>query len=241
MQSKFKKSYPPVPPGKQLIFRWSRTRRRPYPMIVDATPELRQPRPVRARKPRPVRRRTVKARALQPLGGAQHPQVMALPAPSQHMPHPGAHGDAHDVIGALAGAVRALHQVPAGQSAGATFFEALGGAVAGAGATRVSAAIGQAMPKEHANITEGLAEKAMTHGPEFVQGFRKLADEFGQCAAAAEAGPNGSGIAYVGFRVLEALMHFSAGMVAGTPAGARAHIALVDPTETNVQRFTSSI
>jgi hypothetical protein len=245
MQSKFKKSYPPVPPGKRLIFRWSHARRRPYPMIVDDTPELQRPRLRKARKARPVRRsRTVKALAVQPLGVTQHPQVTAVtvvPAPTTpRMPHPGSHGDAHDIIGALAGAARALHQVPAGQSAIATFFEGLGGAAGGAGGTRVSAAIGQAMPKEHATITEGLAEKGEAHGPEFVQEARKLADEFGQCAAA-ETGPNGSILAYVGFRVLEALMHFSAGMVTGAPAGARAHITLVNPTEENVQRFKSSI
>ncbi|MGZ3457239.1 MAG: hypothetical protein ACXU86_01920, partial [Archangium sp.] len=115
---------------------------------MDDTPELRQRRSVKARKARPARHsRTAKALAVQlpPLAQPTNMSVVtAVPAPSHHMPHPGAHGDAHDVIGALAGGARALHHAPAGQSVGSNFLEALGGALAGAWATHVSAAIGQA-------------------------------------------------------------------------------------------------
>jgi hypothetical protein len=250
MKNKFK-SYRPVPPGKVLIFRYSRALGRTIPMFVDDTPGQWKPRSEKARRAR-SRRHSRTEKAL-PRAQLQLPHMSAVtvaPAPSPILRpmHPGAHSEVHDVLGAAAGAARALHQVPPGQSDGCNLLEMLGGALGGAGGTRFSAAIGQAKPgehanitEEHANITEGLAEKAEVHGAEVAQGFRKLADELGQ-RAAAEAGPNGNGFArQVGFLVLEGTMRILAGAVNGAPAGARAHVALVNPTEQNIQRLTSGV
>ncbi|MFY0528110.1 hypothetical protein ACN28I_34780 [Archangium gephyra] len=262
------KSYPSIPPGKKLIFRWSFidpqtgakivARNRPFPMLVDDVPEQRaRPRSAKGRMAKPVQRpRPVAVLTSKPVQWpqaaltVQHPRpvqpphmsaVTVVPAPTQpSKPHPGTHGDALNVIGAFAGGTRAARQAPTGQSEGSTFLEVLGGALGGAGATYVSAGIGQAMPKEHNTITDDLAEKAEAHGAEFAQQLRKLADELDECAAA-EAGPNGNGLAQVGFLLLEGLMRIGAGMVNGAPAGARAHLTLVNPTDKNVQKLVSNI
>jgi hypothetical protein len=236
-----KNKYRPVPPGKVLIFRYSHALGRTIPMFVDDTPGQWKPRSAKARRARPGHlSRTGKA-----LTRAQLPHMSAVtvapaPSPTLRPLHPGAHGEVHDVLGAVAGATRALRQAPPGQSDGCNLLEMLGGALGGAGGTRFSAGIGQAMPKEHVNITEGLAEKAEAHGAELAQQLRKLADEVDQCAAA-EAGPNGNGVARFFLLVFEGAVRIGAGMVNGAPAGARAHLTLVNPTEKNVQRLVNNI
>lgn len=262
------KSYPSIPPGKKLIFRWSFidpqtgakivARNRPFPILVDDVPEQRaRPRPVKVlmakpvQRPRPVAVLTSKpvqrpqaALTVQAPRPAQLPRMSAVtvvPAPTQpSKPHPGAHGDALNVIGAFAGGTRAARQAPTGQSEGSTFLEVLGGVLGGAGATYVSAGIGQAMPKEHNTITDDLAEKAEAHGAELAQQLRKLADDIDQCAAA-EAGPNGNALARLCLLAFEGVVRMTAGAVNGAPAGARAHLTLVNPTEKNVQKLVSNI
>jgi hypothetical protein len=262
--------YPPPPPGKKVIFRWSFihpqtgakivARRRPFPMLVDDVPAHRaNPRPVSVQwsTPRPLvatkpaRRNSKKAgrqarpvRALVPqplrlVPPVRMSAVEVVPPAAPPKPHPGSHGDAHDVLGAIAGGMRAAHQAPANLSSTAAFFEALGGAVAGAGATRVSAAIGQSKPQEHAKAVEELVQSVGNLSPECTQALREQAEKFRQ-QREAEAGPNGSGFAEIGYGLLEMLMHLLAGAMNGAPAGARTHLALVNPTEENLKQLVSN-
>jgi hypothetical protein len=265
------KQYQTVPAGKKVIYRWSFihpktgakivARNRPFRMVVDDVPAQRAnsrpvsvqwlaPHPMVATKP--ARRRSKKAaRQARPVS-ALVPQTLRLvppvrmspvevvPPAASPKPHPGSHGDAHDVLGAIAGGMRAAHQAPANLSSAAAFFEALGGAVAGSGATRVSAAIGQSKPQEHAKAVEELVQSVGNLSPECTQELRALAEQFRQ-KREAEAGPTGSAFAEAGYGLLEMLMHLFAGAVNGAPAGARTHLALVDPTEENVKRLASGI
>ena len=262
------KQYPPPPPGKKYIFRASRTVNgqvqyappgSAFPILVDDVPsQQRPPRPVsvvlpvklRAKKAKPQSRpvralisRPVLALAPQPpqfVPPVRMSPVEVVPPPAPPMPNPGAHGDAHDVLGGLMGSMRAAQQAPANLSFMATFCEAFGGVAGGAGATRVSAAIGQTKPQNHAEAVEHLLRMTGNHSPEFVQAFRAQAEEF-RLKRQAEAGPNGNGLAEVGYGLLEMIMHFLAGMVNGAPAGARAHLTLVNPTEDNIKKLVSNI
>jgi hypothetical protein len=230
-----------VPPGKKLIFRQSRfdprlgrvvyaAPGRPFPILVDDVP-VRQPRPVTLV---PVRRPV----PLKP--PVRQPRPVTFVPVRRPQPAAGAHSEAHDVLGALAGGARAIRRAPAGQSASSNFAELLGGALAGVGATRASAAIGQAMPKQHADITTGLANSAMSNGEEAVRALRELAEEFRQ-RAEAQTGPEGDGLARFGYSALEFFMHLMAGAANGAPAGGLTHLALVNPTEENVQRLASNL
>jgi hypothetical protein len=216
-------------------------------MVVPDT-TVTQARPVAVLTPKPPQRQRRPAKALavvRPLRTAQPPRMSELtvvpaPTPTPRLPHPGTHGELHDVMGAVAGGARAFHKLPAGQSDGSNLLEVVGGLIGGAGGTRMSAGIGQAMPKEHNAITNGFAEKAEAHGADLAQQLRKLADEIDECAAA-EAGPNGNGVARLCLLVFEGLVRIGAGVVNGAPAGARAHLTLVNPSEENVQRLVSNI
>jgi len=260
------KQYRPVPPGKKLIFRWSRTdpatgriiyaRNRPFPILVNDTAALpRRPMPVRKLAATPLKRATpikpiqpVKlVKPIQPVKPVGTKPVMTLaPAmPLQATPVKLAsvkyqlREDVQDVFGAVGGATRAGARLPSGQSAAKTLAELLGGAAAGAGGARLSAVVRQAGSEDRALITQGVSSVVMPKTDELASQCRELADAFGQ-QAQQHAGPNGDTMAQFGYAAAELLMHFLAGAANGAPAGYLTHQALEEPTEDNIKLLTGS-
>jgi hypothetical protein len=119
------------------------------------------------------------------------------------------------------------------------FAELLGAAVAGAGGARTSARVRHAGSENRALITHGVSKVVMPKSGEFVSECRELAGVFGQ-EAQKNAGPNGDGVAQIGYSAAEFLMHFLAGAANGAPAGYLTHQALEQPTEENLKLLTGS-
>ncbi len=247
--------YPPPPPGKKLIFRWSRmdpstgaviyARNRPFPMYVDDTPTTLSlqvtARPVAAipvrpvHAPRPQKPLGTNVVALAPVKPRVAQPVKTAPATTRYQ----LREDVQDVVGAAAGLARAGARLPSGQSGAMNFAELLGAAVAGAGGARISAGVRNAGSENRALITHGVSKVVMPKAGEFVSECRELAGVFGQ-EAQKNAGPNGDSVAQIGYSAAEFLMHFLAGAANGAPAGYLTQQALEQPTEENLKLLTGS-
>jgi len=215
------KRYRVVPPGKKLIFRWSRTdpvtgqviyaRRRPFPILVDDVTQ------------RPVLPVQVVQQA-QPAAVAQKPQ------PTRPV---------YTGAGAVAGGARAITHLPAGGTPGANLAEVLGGALGGTANAYLTAFLRSAEPNNDASIPEGATHMVLPNSEEMVAQLRAKAEVYRQRATA--AGQDGSSFEAFVNELLALLMHVGAGAVNGVPAGGLAQTAMEDPTEENMKRLVASL
>jgi hypothetical protein len=223
------KRYRVVPPGKKLIFRWSRTdpttgqviyaRRRPFPILVDDIPERLPVLPVRV-VPQPVR-----VQQARPVAEAQKPQEPKRPV--------------YIGVGAVAGGARAISHLPSSGTPGANIAEVLGGALGGTANAYLTAFLRSVPANNDARIPEGATHMVVPHGEELVAQLRAKAEVYRQRAAA--AGQDGSSFEAFVNELLALLMHVGAGAVNGVPAGGLAQTAMEHPSEENMKRLVANL
>jgi hypothetical protein len=223
------KRYRAVPPGKKLIFRWSRTdprtgqtiyaRGRPFPILVDDTPQ-------RSVAPLRVVSQPLRVQQARPVAVVQKPQPPKRPV--------------YTGAGAMAGGVRAINHLPSGGTPGANFAEVLGGALGGTANAYLTAFLRSVPPNNtNSSIPEGATHMVLPNSEEMVAQLRAKAEVYRQRAA--EAGQDGSSFEAFLNEVLAVLMHVSAGAVNGAPAGGLAQTAMESPSEANVKRLVANL
>lgn len=220
------KRYRAVPPGKKLIFRWSRTdprtgqtiyaRGRPFPILVDDISQ-------RSVAPLRVVSQPARAPLARPIAAVQKPQRPVYIG-----------------VGAVAGGARAINHLPSGGTPGANIAEVLGGALGGTANAYVTAFLRSVPPNNtNASIPEGATHMVLPNSEEMVAQIRAKAVVYRQRAAA--AGQDGSSFEAFLNEVLALLMHVSAGAVNGAPAGGLAQTAMENPSEANVKRLVANL
>jgi hypothetical protein len=222
------KRYRVVPPGKKLIFRWSRfdprvgqvvyARGRPFPILVDDTPQ-RPVLPVRV-VPQPVR-----VQQTQPVAVVQKPKQPTRPV--------------YSGAGAVAGGIRAISHLPSGGTPGANIAEVLGGALGGTANAYLMALLRSVPANNDSRIPEGATHTVVPNGEEFVAQLRAKAEVYRQRAAAANQ--DGSTFESILNELLAILMHVGAGVVNGVPAGGLAQTAMENPSAENVKRLVANL
>lgn len=218
-----------VPPGKKLIFRWSRTdprtgqtiyaRGRPFPILVDDVP---QRLPVATLR---VVSQPVRVQPARPVAVVQKPQPPQRPV--------------YSCAGAVAGGVRAISHIPSSGTPGANFAEVLGGALGGTGSAYATAFLKSVPTNSRPQFPGDATHVVVPNSDELVAQLRAKADVYRQRAAA--AGQEGSSFEAFLNEILALLMHVGAGAVNGVPAGGLAHTAMENPTEENVKRLVANL
>lgn len=219
-----------VPPGKKLIFRWSRTdprtgqtiyaQGRPFPILVDDIPQ-------RSVAPLRVVSQPIRVQQARPVAVVQKQQQPTRPV--------------YTGAGAVAGGVRAINHLPSGGTPGANIAEVLGGVLGGTANAYVTAFL-RSVPPNNTNgfsIPEGTTHMVLPHSEEMVAQLRAKAEVYRQRAAA--AGQDGSSFEAFLNEILALLMHVGAGAVNGMPAGGLAQTAMENPSEANVKRLVANL
>jgi hypothetical protein len=224
-----KRRYRNVPPGKKLIFRWSRTdprtgqtiyaRGRPFPILVDDVPQHLPMVPLR------LVSQPVRVQQARPMARVQKPQQPQRPV--------------YSGAGAVVGGVRAISHLSSSGTPGANFAEVLGGALGGTGSAYVTAFLKSVPANSRPQLPGDATHVVIPNSEELVAQLRVKADIYRQRAAA--VGQDGSSFEAFINELLALLMHVGAGAVNGVPVGGLAHTVMENPTEENVKRLVANL